>query len=183
MIEGPSGSGKTAIAEELEKELGLVQLKSYTNRPKRNEFESNHIFLGESNLNKIKKKYPNRVAETVFDKYFYFSTQEQVNKSDVYVISPDAIEQFKCNYTGRKRIKVVYVSVPPWLRKSRMKRRGDSAEKIEERLAVDKVAFENAVELADFNIRNYVLSDAVDLIKKQLKVWEKEKVKKCRKQK
>ena len=136
------------------------------------------------NVNKIKKEYPNRVAETLFDKYFYFSTQEQVEESDVYVISPDAIDQFKQNYTGKKRIKVIYVSVSEWMRKFRMQRRGDSEVDIAQRLAFDNMIFNNAEDLADFSIRNYVLSDTVDRIKKQLKLWEKEKVgRRCKKQK
>lgn len=140
--------------------------------------------MSESNVNKIKKEYPNRVAETLFDKYFYFSTQEQVEESDVYVISPDAIDQFKQNYTGKKRIKVIYVSVSEWMRKSRMQRRGDSEVDIAQRLAFDNMIFNNAEDLADFSIRNYVLSDTVDRIKKQLKLWEKEKVsRRCKKQK
>jgi len=140
--------------------------------------------LSESNVNKIKKEYPNRVAETLFDKYLYFSTQEQVEESDVYVISPDAIDQFKQNYTGKKRIKVIYVSVSEWMRKSRMQRRGDSEVDIAQRLAFDNMIFNNAEDLADFSIRNYVLSDTVDRIKKQLKLWEKEKVgRRCKKQK
>lgn len=140
--------------------------------------------MSESNVNKIKKEYPNRVAETLFDKYLYFSTQEQVEKSDVYVISPDAIDQFKQNYTGKKRIKVIYVSVSEWMRKFRMQRRGDSEVDIAQRLAFDNMIFNNAEDLADFSIRNYVLSDTVDRIKKQLKLWEKEKVgRRCKKQK
>lgn len=140
--------------------------------------------MSESNVNKIKKEYPNRVAETLFDKYLYFSTQEQVEESDVYVISPDAIDQFKQNYTGKKRIKVIYVSVSEWMRKSRMQRRGDSEVDIAQRLAFDNMIFNNAEDLADFSIRNYVLSDTVDRIKKQLKLWEKEKVgRRCKKQK
>lgn len=140
--------------------------------------------MSESNVNKIKKEYPNRVAETLFDKYLYFSTREQVEESDVYVISPDAIDQFKQNYTGKKRIKVIYVSVSEWMRKSRMQRRGDSEVDIAQRLAFDNMIFNNAEDLADFSIRNYVLSDTVDRIKKQLKLWEKEKVgRRCKKQK
>ena len=165
MIEGPSGAGKTAIAEALEQQYGLKQIKSYTNRPRRSPDESSHVFLDEPDVETIKKQYPRRVAETVFDGHFYFSTHDDVDVADVYVISPEAVPLFKQNYTGKKRIKVVYVTVSEFLRRQRMLRRGDSADAVEQRIKHDQLAFSDAEADADIVVRNFVLSDSVGQIK------------------
>ena len=164
LIIGESGSGKTAIAEILEREHGLKQVQSYTNRPKRNEKEVGHIFLTEKNITKIKAQYPNRVAETIYDKSLYFTTQEQIESCDTYVISPDAIPMFRENYKGKKKVIIVYVHAPTFLRMERMQKRGDAPEAIDERVCFDAVAFKGAMEMADLVVRNFVLSESVDTI-------------------
>ena len=45
LLVGKSGSGKTTIAEYLENEYGLQNLKSYTTRNKRYPEENNHVFI------------------------------------------------------------------------------------------------------------------------------------------
>ena len=169
LIIGESGSGKTAVAEALEKEYGMKQVQSYTNRPKRSDKESGHIFLTEKNISKIKAQYPNRVADTIYDKYLYFTTVEQIEECDTYVISPDAIPMFKANYKGKKKIVVVYIRVPPFLRIARMSRRGDAEEAIVDRITFDEVAFKDAESVADLVVRNFVLTETIDTILDYLK--------------
>ena len=183
LIIGPSGSGKTAIADKLCEEYDMKQVWSYTNRPQRSENEPGHIFIKETDIVKIKKKYPNRVAETVFDNFYYFSDAAQVESSDIYVISPDAVPQFMENYKGKKKVKVVYVTVPEWVRRNRMLRRGDSEENTEQRIIHDRSAFSADAVKCDLEIRNFVLGDSVDRICEAIKVWEKEKTKKSEKSK
>lgn len=183
LIIGPSGSGKTSIAESLCENLAMSQVFSYTNRPMRSDNESGHIFLQEQSVAKIKDKYPNRVAETIFDKFYYFATAEQVEDADMYVISPDAIPQFFENYKGKKRVKVIYITVPEWVRRNRMLRRGDPEEKVEQRIIHDRAAFSAEEVKCDLEIRNFVLGDSVDRICEAIKMWEKEKVKKSEKSK
>jgi len=181
LIIGPSGSGKTSIAESLCESLKMRQVFSYTNRPKRSDNESGHIFLKEQNVSKIKEKYPNRVAETIFDKFYYFATTEQVEEADVYVISPDAVPQFFENYKGKKHVKIIYVTVPEWVRRNRMLRRGDSEGKVEQRIVHDRLAFGTETVKCDLEIRNFVLSDSINRICKEIKTWDKEKIKKSEK--
>lgn len=169
LIIGESGSGKTTIAEALEREYGMKQIQSYTNRPKRSESETGHIFLTERNIEKIKAKYPNRVAETEYNKNFYFSTVEQVEQCDTYVISPEAIPMFKSNYKGKKKVIIVYVHAPTFLRMDRMQKRGDTPEAIDERVCFDAVAFKGAMETADLVVRNFVLSESIETILNYLK--------------
>ena len=153
----------------------MKQVWSYTNRPKRDDNENGHIFLQEQSIEKIKNEHPNRVAETVFDNYFYFAEESQVDDSDIYVISPDAVQQFKENYKGKKRIKVILVIVPEWLRHKRMLKRGDTEEKVEQRITHDHKAFSAGAVEYDLDVRNFVLSDSVEVIRDAIKEWEKEK--------
>jgi len=169
LIIGESGSGKTTIADILERDYGMKQIPSYTNRPKRTPDEKGHVFLTERNIDKIKAKYPNRVAETLFDKNFYFSTAEQVDQYDTYVISPDAVSMFKANYRGKKRVIVVYIHAPTFLRMERMRRRGDTAEMIDQRVAFDVEAFKDCEAMADLTVRNFVLTESIEVILDYLK--------------
>lgn len=169
LIIGESGSGKTAVAEALEKEYGMKQVQSYTNRPKRSDKEAGHIFLTEKNISKIKAQYPNRVAETIYDKSLYFTTAEQIESCDTYVISPDAIPMFRENYKGKKKVIIVYIHAPTFLRMERMQKRGDAPEAIDERVCFDAVAFKGAMEMADLVVRNFVLSESIETIIDYLK--------------
>ena len=169
LIIGESGSGKTTIADILERDYGMQQIPSYTNRPKRTPDEKGHIFLTERNIDKLKKQYPNRVAETLFDKNFYFSTNEQVDQYDTYVISPDAVPMFKANYKGKKRVIVIYVHAPAFLCIARMQKRGDTDEMIAQRAAFDAQAFKDCEAMADLTVRNIVLSESIATILDYLK--------------
>ena len=169
LIIGESGSGKTTIADALERDYGMQQIPSYTNRPKRTPDEKGHVFLTERNIDKIKAQYPNRVAETNFDGHFYFSTNEQVDQYDTYVISPDAVPMFKANYKGKKRVIVIYIHAPAFLRMERMQRRGDSGEMIDRRIEFDAQAFKDCEAMADLTVRNIVLSESIATILDYLK--------------
>lgn len=171
LLVGPSGTGKSYVADNLCKALDIKQVESYTNRPPRYKGEAGHTFLKEKDIDKIKKKYPNRVAETVFDGHFYFATAEQVEQCGVYVISPDAIEQFKENYQGKKKVKVVAIHTPPFLRKVRMEARGDAPEAIAQRIEHDKQAFSGVEDVADLVAWNITDNDAVDEVLAALKKW------------
>ena len=169
LIIGESGSGKTTIADVLERDYGMQQIPSYTNRPKRTPDEKGHVFLTERNVDKLKAQYPNRVAETLFDKNFYFSTGEQVDQYDTYVISPDAVPMFKANYKGKKRVIVIYVHAPAFLCIARMQKRGDTDEMIAQRAAFDAQAFKDCEAMADLTVRNIVLSESIATILDYLK--------------
>lgn len=171
LLIGASGVGKTTIADYMERNYGLKQVVSYTNRPKRTEDEIGHIFLGEQNVEKIKEKFPNRVAECEYSGHFYFATQEQVDDCDVYVINPGAVNQFKESYKGDKAIKVVLIEDTPSNRAMHMLQRGDNVGKILQRLDYDRDEFKDARALADFVVVNTGIEKTARAIRGSIWGW------------
>lgn len=145
------------MAELLCKWYGLKQIQSYTTRTRRYPEEEGHIFLDKSqftSFDQIKEKYPNRVAETVFDNEFYFATAEQVDECDLYVIDPAGVAYLKDNYFGKKGIRVIRIKCSKQERIERMQKRGDPDISIYRRLSNDKVMFANVGEISHFSVVN-----------------------------
>lgn len=168
LLIGASGVGKTTIADYMERNLGLKQIKSYTTRPPRYEGEVGHIFISKDDV----EKYPNKVAENDYAGNYYFATQEQVDECDVYVINPGAVEQFKKNYRGNKTIKVVLLEDTPTNICKHMLMRGDSIGSIFERLNYDRHEFKNARNLADYIIANRGIDKTAWAIRNSIKCWD-----------
>lgn len=138
LLVGPSGTGKTTIAEELEKEYGMKSIQSYTTRPPRYPGETGHTFIDDEGFDQLE----NMVGYTVFNGYRYCATEHQVATHDIYVIDPVGVEYFKQHYKGNREWRVYYLSAPDIIRERRMRKRGDSIEKVKARLENDKEAFD-----------------------------------------
>lgn len=172
---GESGVGKSSVSEILCKWYGLTQIQSYTTRPRRYPDEEGHIYLDKSqfkSIDEIKRKYPNRVAETVFDGEFYFATAEQVDECDLYVIDPAGVEYMRGKYGGKKGIKVIHIKCSNQDRIERMQRRGDSDFAIHRRLENDKIMFAHVGEISDFSVVNESLDLCAQSIAKYIKKQE-----------
>ena len=164
---GESGSGKTTLATALE-ERGFKQLWSYTTRPPRYENEPGHIFVN---------SFPDHIicaAHTVFNGYVYWSTTEQLEENDVYVIDPAGMEYLLKCYNGNKIPIIIYVEASKHVRSHRMKQRGDSRKQIKERLKHDELAFRdfrNRMMRCDLPFQFITLSndgDDLDNVKQKL---------------
>lgn len=162
LLVGESGCGKTSLLNALQ-DYGYVPISSYTTRAPRYKGEVGHTFIEskKSDFSDVKARFTNRVAETVFDGAFYFATEEQVEQSDLYVIDLNGIKTFKERYSGKRKVIIVYLRVPEFLRRMRMERRGDSVEDIDGRIEHDKIAFAGVREICDHIIYNFVLSESV----------------------
>ena len=132
---GKSASGKTSVANELEV-YGFSQLWSYTTRPKRYEFETGHTFITEEEFGKLE----NIIAYTEYNGYKYCCTQEQIDKTDLYVIDVAGIETLLKNYKSERPIIVFYFDASVKNRIHRMINRGDSDNAIVSRLYNDEAS-------------------------------------------
>ena len=93
LICGKSGSGKTYVTEKLHNEYGYAILKSYTTRKPRHPSDDDHTYVTLSDYYDAQSDGV-IAADTCFDHNFYWSTIEQLNASDLYVIDKAGIEYF-----------------------------------------------------------------------------------------
>ena len=104
LIVGRTASGKSTLAKMLEN-MGAKILKSYTTREKRNESDTDHIFITKEEA----KTFSHKVATTVINGNEYFATLEQFEDSDFYIIDPCGIETFLETMPDTK-FEVIYVN-------------------------------------------------------------------------
>lgn len=132
-IQGPSGVGKSTVTEYLCKVYGYSAVCSNTDRPPRYPGEEGHVFLTPEEFDRL----PPLVAYTEYCGHRYGVPAEDIDKNDIYVIDPPGIVELKQKYHGKKGIVVIELTASIEELRSRMKKRGDSEEKIQERLAND----------------------------------------------
>lgn len=147
-IVGPSGCGKTTLVEALQEKYGYNVVESYTTRAPRYPGETGHIFVSPEEFNALGEMY----AYTRFDGYEYGVTVDLLEKNDLYVIEPSGVKFLRENYHGDKGISVIGLTAPTEVLRARMKERGDSVEKIQDRLAHDYDAFRDVHNIVDVHI-------------------------------
>lgn len=130
---GESGSGKTTIADIAENK-GYSVVSSYTTREPRVPNEHGHIFITEEEFSALK----NIVAYTFYNGYHYCTTQEQLDRSDIYVVDPDGVETLLNNYHTKRNITILYFGATVANRILRMQARGDTNDQIIKRLLNDE---------------------------------------------
>ena len=113
LIVGRTGSGKDTYAKYLEK-LYLKGVCSYTTRPRRPGEGDTHIFIEKEEV----ENFPNKVAYTEINGYEYFSTKEQLDKSDFYIIDPEGINYLNQNFPD-VNYKIIYIYASYDIRKER----------------------------------------------------------------
>lgn len=150
LLVGPSGSGKTTIADILEKEHGMKQLRSYTTRKPRFDGEDGHIFVSDEEFDRLE----DIIAYTEFDGHRYCATAEQANDADVYVIDPRGVRQMDRSRIN-KNIIVVGLQTADDVRIIRMMKRGDNVNDIIKRIENDKVEFDGYLMLCDYVFYDY----------------------------
>lgn len=153
LLIGESGSGKSTIAQKLCEEYGLKELQSYTDRPKRYEGETGHIFVTKEEADEIYLR-ERIVAYTEFNGNRYFATMKQLEESDIYVIDPDGLESLVKSYDMiTKSIYAIYVLTTERERYERMRNRGDSEEMALQRLSHDREKFNKTFTVSNI-VRN-----------------------------
>ena len=114
LIVGRTGSGKSTIENYLFEKYGLTGIKSYATRPQRGPEDDGHIFISDEEA----KQYKDLATFTEINGYKYFSTEEQLQENDVYVIDVIGIERLLEKYPSYNYI-ILHVTAPYEVRKER----------------------------------------------------------------
>jgi len=158
---GESGSGKSTIVDELEKRFGYTSIQSYTTRQPRYENEKGHVFINDVAFNMLRNDL---VAYTLFNGFEYGATWQQVEANDLYVVDYRGYSELLEKYKGFKYIISIYVDASEDERRKRMLHRGDSKEKVNERIEHDKIAFLGVKEKCDYVVENNNINKVIDKI-------------------
>lgn len=134
---GPSGSGKTTLTEYIAQTLNGKVVSSYTTRPPRYEGETGHVFISESEFDKLGAL----CAYTEYNGYRYGVTSTLIDESDFYVIDPAGIHEMLSNYTGKRQPIIIWLDCDAETCAANMGLRGDSEEQIQNRLELDSHVF------------------------------------------
>lgn len=152
LIIGKSASGKDTLASILKKKYGLKVLLSYSTRPPREDdkIEPKHIYV--TNEEYLNTNRNDIMAHSTLYGYEYWSTKEQFNNCDIYVIDPSEAIKIRNQF---KNVIIVAVITDDDILKRRIKDRGDSdTDLINKKLAEDEITHKNDKEIADVIIYN-----------------------------
>ena len=140
VLAGASASGKTEVAKVLAKKYGITKIVTTTTREKRTGEVNgvDYFFVSKEQFERmiIEDKF---VEYTLYNGQLYGSTKDQISNDKCVVIDPAGLRSY-INLKN-KDIVTFYLEADEVTRHNRMVFRGDSPEKIESRIANDRIAF------------------------------------------
>lgn len=163
-----SGVGKTTIINELSKTGLFVYPKMYTTRPVRERINDGKIHVTEEDYKNISSK----VVEFCYNQYKYAITDQEVQRANIFDLAPSGFRSLQENYTGSKRIVLIYIWIDERERINRMKKREENEQNILSRLEYEKSEYNNIEEIVDYSIINDNLKDCIEKIMEIIKLNE-----------
>lgn len=152
LVVGKAASGKSTLAREAGNELGLRVAKSCTTRPPRNEKERNgiadHYFISRDDLDVFKNQM---VAKAENNGEVYFTTLEELDQSDIFVVDPSGVRELRILYMDRYDLTVIYVSTADIIMAERARERGDDMGIFEQRLFEEQEEFRTFEKRQEWN--------------------------------
>lgn len=156
LIVGRTGSGKSSLVNKVCERTGFKQLVSHTTRPRRNNEDNDHIFVGEEEYLQTKAT-GEIVAETEIAGNYYYATRQQLYEADFYTIDPQGRDVLLSMDLPNIRFITVYISCPDDLRETRaIGNRGDNKTIYRTRDFAERAQFRKFVsdEKWDYSITN-----------------------------
>ena len=123
-IMAESAAGKDRLVNTLCEKNGFTQLISYTTRPRRENEGDTHVFVDNDTFLNMKEN-DQIAAYTNINSNHYWSTIDQLYKTDFYVIDPIGVKSLKELNLPNLRVVTVYINVPEDIRAQRAKKRKD----------------------------------------------------------
>lgn len=147
-ILGESGSGKDTLVKYTLKEfkLKLKPVLSYTDRPMRygEQNGKEHIFLSKDEMTEFLKSNKKDIAaytQIGETGYRYCAMTSVIDRSDIYIIDPNGLKEFKERTGDRYNIISIYIDCSLKERRKRAEKRGDAESKFEARVAAESNQF------------------------------------------
>ena len=147
-ILGESGSGKDTLVEYTLKEfkLDLRPVVSYTDRPIRQGEQNGkeHVFLSKEEMTEFLNSNKKDIAaytQIGESGYRYCAMTSVIDRSDIYIIDPNGLKEFKERTGDRYNIVSIYIDCPLKERRKRTEGRSDAASKFEARVAAESDQF------------------------------------------
>lgn len=167
LLVGKTGSGKSALIKKLCERTGLKQLVSQTTRPRRNNTEDDHIFVGIADY-KLAKDNDEIAADTEIAGNYYYATKAQLYEADLYTIDPIGRDRLLALNLPNVRFVTVYISCPDKLREQRaINGRGDNKQAYRVRDFSERQQFRKFVadEQWDYSIANIDFAKAYSTLR------------------
>ena len=151
LILGKSASGKDFLTNKLCERTGLKQLISYTTRERRVNEGETHIFATEEDYKKMQSE-GKIAAFTQIGPYKYWSTIDQLQEADTYIIDYIGYKKLRELNIPNLRLVSVYVNVPDSIREDRaLNKRKDDRAKFRARSFAEREQFREMLKNVDFD--------------------------------
>lgn len=105
-ITGESGTGKSTLADYLVEKYNIPLVKSYTDRHKRNDEDTGHIFMSRQKMSKILKA-PDMMVDTEIAGHRYASLERDLVAQNIYVIDESGLRKLRGKY--REKFDIIAV--------------------------------------------------------------------------
>lgn len=114
LLVAPSASGKDYAVKYVTENSNYKQVVSATTREPRYEGESCHRFVS---LTTAKREMKYSIAKTYFNDNYYYTTTDDLNDADIYIIDPQGVRDFRSKgYCTYYNVKVVEIECG-WIRR------------------------------------------------------------------
>ena len=150
-ILGKTASGKDSLVNTLCERTGLKQIVSYTTRPRRVNEGDTHIFVNEDDYEQMRQDGV-IAAFTQIGEYKYWTTLNQLEDADVYIIDYVGLKTLQELNLSNIRLVSVYINVPDDIREDRaLNKRKDDRIKFRTRDLAERSQFRDLLKNADFD--------------------------------
>lgn len=169
VFSGMSGVGKTSIINELTKEGEYIYPIMYTTRPMRRKVNDGKIQVDDIQYEKL----PGKLVEFVFNNFKYTITDKEIQHANIFDLAPSGFKSLKKNYSGDKKIIIIYLWVNEQERIRRMLKRGESEAEIKQRIQYEKKEYRDVEKSVDFMVENRDLETSIKKVRAIITICEK----------
>lgn len=150
-VVGKTACGKDSLVNKLCERTGLKSITSYTTRPRRANEGDTHIFVNEDDYNQMCQAGI-IAAFTQIGQYKYWTTIDQLEDADVYIIDYEGIKTLRALNLPNIRLVTVFINTLDEIREERALNKRKDDKFIFRKRSLDEAAqFREMLKKADFD--------------------------------